>query len=433
MLMTKLSRQVREFHKTFGAAAREKPSSVTPEEVRLRAKLIMEEAIEIVEAMGAGALSVDSLRKEASLCVSTIMSGGRGYSLVDVAVGLADLDYVVEGARLVFGIDGGPIADIVHAANMWKVGGPRAANGKVLKPEGWNGPEEEIEKELRLQTDAATRPIGLGDRVRIDATGDEGVVYVISPVGSLHLNMSPGANFDMIRGPYGSREVSLVARAAPLRPTLETVQVTPEGAISVRVDDRQVHLPLLRAVETAQVTGPTASSPNAPAPTGPTPSSPLITPRVQASTETLSVDGPDHYLRHPSGVEPIDIVEWLTSSLANVIEYVWRAPYKGEYEKDMKKALWYAEREEMRLRKHSSDVRILVLSTPIVERMRKVMAAEENKQSTLCRVLAAVSQVDPTVHYEEYHGGVTAPPMVSWADIVRVRDILREVVKGFAS
>lgn len=141
-----------------------------------------------------------------------------------------------------------------------------------------------------------------------------------------------------------------------------------------------------------------------------------------------TVDGPDHYLNHPSGVEPITIVEWLSSSLANVVEYVWRAPHKGEYEKDMKKALWYADREESRLRHHSSEVRVLMLSSTIVERMRKVIAAEPDKNSVLCRVLGAISQLDPELYYEEYHGGVTAPPIVGWSDVAKVRDILREVV-----
>jgi predicted HAD superfamily Cof-like phosphohydrolase len=69
--------------------------------------------------------------------------------LPEVADALADLDYVIEGTRLEFGIDGGPIADAVHAANMRKVGGPTRADGKILKPDEWEPPD--IAGELKKQ------------------------------------------------------------------------------------------------------------------------------------------------------------------------------------------------------------------------------------------------------------------------------------------
>ena len=62
---------------------------------------------------------------------------------------LADLDYVVEGSRLSFGVHGDAIADEVHRANMTKMGGGRDEHGKVKKPEGWTPPD--IEKCLRDQ------------------------------------------------------------------------------------------------------------------------------------------------------------------------------------------------------------------------------------------------------------------------------------------
>jgi predicted HAD superfamily Cof-like phosphohydrolase len=60
----------------------------------------------------------------------------------------ADIDYVVEGARIAFGIRGEPIADAVHDANMTKLLGP-IVNGKKLKPAGWKAPD--IEGLLREQ------------------------------------------------------------------------------------------------------------------------------------------------------------------------------------------------------------------------------------------------------------------------------------------
>lgn len=57
-----------------------------------------------------------------------------------------------------------------------------------------------------------------------------------------------------------------------------------------------------------------------------------------------NVDHPAHYNKHPSGIECIDVVEHMSFNLGNVIKYLWRADYKNGTE-DLKKALWYLERE----------------------------------------------------------------------------------------
>ncbi len=50
---------------------------------------------------------------------------------------------MVEGGRLVFGVDGEPIADEIQRSNMDKFrdGIKRRADGKILKPEGWTAPD----------------------------------------------------------------------------------------------------------------------------------------------------------------------------------------------------------------------------------------------------------------------------------------------------
>ena len=59
---------------------------------------------------------------------------------------------------------------------------------------------------------------------------------------------------------------------------------------------------------------------------------------------------PDHYRRHPSGVECIQISEHLNFCLGNVIKYVWRAGLKSPNAiEDLKKASWYLTREIERL------------------------------------------------------------------------------------
>jgi len=58
-----------------------------------------------------------------------------------------------------------------------------------------------------------------------------------------------------------------------------------------------------------------------------------------------NVNHPPHYATHPSGVECVDIAEHLSFSLGNSLKYLWRAKNKGHEEEDLKKCLWYLERE----------------------------------------------------------------------------------------
>ncbi len=62
------------------------------------------------------------------------------------------------------------------------------------------------------------------------------------------------------------------------------------------------------------------------------------------------INHPIHYNAHPSGIECIQITEHLTYCLGNAIKYIWRAGIKDpDAIKDLKKAIWYIEREIQRL------------------------------------------------------------------------------------
>jgi predicted HAD superfamily Cof-like phosphohydrolase len=146
--MATLREQVREFHLAMDVPADAPRPTVIPDaRVRLRAALIAEEFFEIMEAMFSE--DFEDLRRMKSAMLRAISDEPIDVHLVDLADGFADLDYVVEGSRLEFGIDGAPIAAEVHRANMAKVGGPIAENGKRLKPPGWTPPD--IVGELRKQ------------------------------------------------------------------------------------------------------------------------------------------------------------------------------------------------------------------------------------------------------------------------------------------
>lgn len=78
-------------------------------------------------------------------------------------------------------------------------------------------------------------------------------------------------------------------------------------------------------------------------------------PREEMIVETKDAVNPSHYKQHPSGVECIDVVEWFTPNIANVVKYCWRAGLKpgNDVIQDLEKAKWYIEREIKRLSKGS--------------------------------------------------------------------------------
>lgn len=60
------------------------------------------------------------------------------------------------------------------------------------------------------------------------------------------------------------------------------------------------------------------------------------------------VNHPDHYTKHPSGVECITVVEHMSFNVGNAMKYLWRADLKNGVE-DLRKAAWYVRREIERL------------------------------------------------------------------------------------
>jgi hypothetical protein len=62
-----------------------------------------------------------------------------------------------------------------------------------------------------------------------------------------------------------------------------------------------------------------------------------------------NVNKPPHYTAHPSGVECIQITEHMNFCLGNAMKYIWRAGLKQNEVEDLKKAIWYLNREIERL------------------------------------------------------------------------------------
>ena len=70
-------------------------------------------------------------------------------------------------------------------------------------------------------------------------------------------------------------------------------------------------------------------------------------------TAKEKVNHPDHYNKHPSGVECITITEHMGFNLGNAIKYIWRADLKNDAMEDLKKAAWYIDREIKRREKQN--------------------------------------------------------------------------------
>lgn len=152
MGLSQIRRQVQEFHRATDHPVVDRPLVPPEDRVRLRMKLVAEEAFEFLEAclyLGAHRRSDAEFQEVKDLLRGIIEVCPLDVDLPKAVDALADLDYVVEGSRLEFGVDGTPIAAEVHRANMAKVGGPVREDGKRLKPPGWEPPD--IERVLREQ------------------------------------------------------------------------------------------------------------------------------------------------------------------------------------------------------------------------------------------------------------------------------------------
>lgn len=116
MVSSSLARQVRTFMNATGQEVRTVPAIVDPDTYALRVRLVTEECNELLQAM-------------------------TEMNLPEIADGIADLMYVLEGTAAAYGIHLKPIQDAVHAANMTKAGAPRDEHGKVQKPTGFVPPD----------------------------------------------------------------------------------------------------------------------------------------------------------------------------------------------------------------------------------------------------------------------------------------------------
>jgi predicted HAD superfamily Cof-like phosphohydrolase len=146
-----IRKHVEEFHRAMGQPVLDTPQVPSPERARLRLGLVVEEFLELLSACHADSMAYSRSDDEFA---EDILDRGLRFAMFDprdidlakVADALADLDYVIEGMRLEFGINGKPIADEVHRSNMSKLGNDgkpmlRESDKKVVKGPNYSPPD----------------------------------------------------------------------------------------------------------------------------------------------------------------------------------------------------------------------------------------------------------------------------------------------------
>lgn len=122
--------KVKEFHTAFGHPVADKPQMIDSERQKKRHSWLIEEVNELLEAN----------------------------TIEDVADAIGDVIYIALGTAVENGIDIEPVFNIIHEANMSKLGPDGKPiykeDNKIAKPEGWQPPEPKIIKELERQVNA---------------------------------------------------------------------------------------------------------------------------------------------------------------------------------------------------------------------------------------------------------------------------------------
>lgn len=152
--MKNLQEMVREFHVAVNHPVSDTPIEIEDKRRLLRAKLVMEEAAEVIGAiLGMTEEETKERLKQwwgpdvEDEFEKYVQEMKRPSDMVRVAWNTADLHIIASGTAVEYGYTEEPIIAEIHAANMRKVGGGYREDGKVKRPGGWEPPE--IERLLR--------------------------------------------------------------------------------------------------------------------------------------------------------------------------------------------------------------------------------------------------------------------------------------------
>ena len=139
-MKSKWQQSIEEFMRKAGQNVPDEPTQPTEEERILRAKLIMEEALETIRDLG-----VDTYFKFRKLDPNLMRFeiSDQEFNMEGVADGCADILVVTIGTLSCCGVMDTPIMHEVNQANLRKfdLGGYRREDGKWMKPPDWQPPD----------------------------------------------------------------------------------------------------------------------------------------------------------------------------------------------------------------------------------------------------------------------------------------------------
>lgn len=149
--MNKQFEMVKEFHAAFGV---EMPDAPTYLKGGMH-DIPMAERLE-TECSRMKDISGSPVLTRASWMLEELIEFMGSSNLADQADALGDLIYFAIGTYTLMGLKPENIFNEIHAANMRKVVDGkvlRNKQGKIVKPDGWYGPEAEIRKEIERQNE----------------------------------------------------------------------------------------------------------------------------------------------------------------------------------------------------------------------------------------------------------------------------------------
>lgn len=145
--MQEHQKRVEKFMRLAGQGVPLRPGIPSSPVRMLRAKLILEEALETIEALGFHARCLgqsDRIRID-DVVMDWSDKNGKAITpdLVGIADGCADISVVTIGTLSACGIDAQPIIEAIDESNLAKFTGDahRREDGKWQKPTGWKAPD----------------------------------------------------------------------------------------------------------------------------------------------------------------------------------------------------------------------------------------------------------------------------------------------------
>lgn len=134
-------RDVELFERAMNGQVMDRPAMPDRKVRELRARLMAEEVAETIAALGfdVDIKITDADNEDDVVLVDHVFKPGK-IDLVELADGIADAIFVDLGTAVAAGIDMEPVWDEVVRTNLSKASGPVRADGKRLKPEGWQPP-----------------------------------------------------------------------------------------------------------------------------------------------------------------------------------------------------------------------------------------------------------------------------------------------------